>query len=122
MEETPAERTTRSGRAVRRVVRYEPDPDTVFEDENDYSEGCLSDDDLSEDCNSEMDESVSGSEIDSEVSEDDYEEEEEQEEELETVATEEQDMEDVLDWDRLTELAESEDISETELSDLEEDE
>lgn len=113
MADTPVT-TTRSGRAIRRVVRYEPDPDTVFEDENDYSDDSICVDDESEEDHSEMEDESSESEISSEDSDDD-----EEEEELETVAEDDQYLEDALDWDRLTELAGSE--AESEMTEDDED-
>jgi len=119
---TPRQYTTRSGRVTRRAVRYEPDPNTVFVDDNaDYG----SED---EDQNSVIlgddseDESVRESEIDedTDISEDEEDEEEEEDILTETSSVMPSDIEDydddedVLDWDNLTDQASERDLVETE--------
>lgn len=114
MDETPIT-TTRSGRSVRRVVRYEPDPDTVFEDDTNYS-------DSSCDIESEEELSEPSSESESEISSDEDSDDDDEEEEVETVAEDDQYLEDALDWDRLTENAgsEADAESESEMTDYDE--
>jgi len=120
----PAPYTTRSGRVTRRAVRYEPDPNTVFVDDNaDYD----SDDEdqasviLGEDSG---DESVRESEIDEDTDMSEDEEEEDDDDILsDTSSVIPSDMEeydenegddDVLDWDNLTDQASESELVDTE--------
>jgi len=99
---------TRYGRTIRNVVRYEPDEDTVFEDDI-YESVSESD---SEDLELELEEfSVCSDNSYVTESDDDSEEESDDDEEEETVQGTDEYLEDAIDWDRLTEDAGSEDES-----------
>lgn len=117
---------TRSGRVVRQAVRYEPDPDTVFLDDDDYeSDDGMEDDDDDEGftvdaesdddsvCESEIEESDSDSEMD----------EDEFMSDSDSVlsgneSVEDDDDDDVIDWDTLTDQASERDLVDTDEDDL----
>jgi len=106
----PPIRLSRSGRAIRSVQRYEPDPDTVFEDDVGYeSLGEMSDGVDGDVSDVESDTSNGSGYTSCESSDGELETELDPETEVETVVSE--DDEDVLDWDRLTEDAGSDDES-----------
>ena len=103
-------RRTRSGRTVRSVVRYEPDENTVFEDDAPETESVLS----------ELEHQLTdyeGSDSESYVTEDDDEEDTDSDDdevvddEVETIAEEDEYLDDAIDWDNLTDDAQSGDES-----------
>lgn len=107
--------TTRSGRSIRVVERFEPDPDTVFVDdsetEHDYSQNPNEDIEIgSVSCDS-SDESVQESDLNSDddsfIDDDDVVSDvcSEVEAEGEYEDFTDEDEEDVLDWERLTDQA-----------------
>jgi len=111
-QEDPQYRT-RSGRVTRQAVRYEPDPDTVFLDDEgesdsedcDESENEYSDDDSAQESEVE-DEEMTDLDDDDMISDDSSNE----DSGVESCDEEE----DVLDWDNLTENASDRDLLETE--------
>ena len=113
-------RSSRSGTAVARsVVPYEPDPDTVFEDDtcNVYeSEESIGNEEDFTEAEVESDNSAYSSEEES----DETDLETELESEIETSVTEGY-MEDAVDWDQLTNDALSCDESEDDIDDMDSD-
>lgn len=124
----PNEYRTRSGRVVRQAVRYEPDPDTVFLDDSDYEshddgmdeeeegeeydegddDGSVVDTEDDSVCDSDIDDS------DSDMDEDEY------STDASSVMSED-DLDDVIDWDTLTEQASDRDLIDTDEDELGED-
>ena len=109
MSEQRTTRQTRSGRSVKEPTRYEPDPDSIIED--DFSDSDCedhSDDEVFSGC-----ESIADDEYMSESSDSEDEEEEDDSvsvcvdtcTESEPVCVSEDEDEDVLDWDCLTDDA-----------------
>lgn len=103
-------RSTRSGRAVKAPKRYEPDPTIVLEDDFSDEDSVLSEDGYEEELETVGDEDeefdcVEEMEEESESEDEDLEDEEDDEDEKTEIDTCEEEDEDVLDWDRLTENA-----------------
>ena len=114
-------RQSRSGRTIRSVVRYEPEEDTVFEDDVGYDTELTDDSDEElQNCNEMSDESESYT-TDADEDESSDEEELETEAETETVAEQEY-LEDAIDWETLTDDAQSGDESDEMDSDDDDDE
>ena len=103
-------RRSRSGRTIRNVVRYEPEEDTVFEDDNDYETEISDDSDEEVQTDNEMSDESESYTTDEDESSDEEELETEVETETETVV--EQDyLEDAINWETLTDDAQSGDES-----------
>ena len=120
-QEQPQTRRSRSGRIIRNVVRYEPEEDTVFEDDIDYDTEFSDDSDEELETNEMSDESDSYT-TDEDISSDEEEElETEVETETETVAEQEY-LEDAIDWETLTDNAQTGDESDEMDSDDDDDE
>ena len=120
-QEQPQTRRSRSGRIIRNVVRYEPEEDTVFEDDIDY------DTEFSDDSDEELETNEMSDESDSYTTDEDIssEEEEELETEVETeteTVAEQEYLEDAIDWETLTDNAQSGDESDEMDSDDDDDE
>ena len=117
MSEMNSRYTTRSGRNIRTVERFEPDPDTVFIDdsdtENDYSHPSEDVETGSVSCDESCDESVHESDLNSDddsfIDDDDVISdvcsEVEVEGEYDDFTDDGEDDDDVLDWERLTDQA-----------------
>ena len=124
-QEQPQTRRSRSGRIIKNVVRYEPEEDTVFEDDIDYDTE-LSDDSSEElETANEMSDESDSYTTDEDVSSDEEEEEEEFETEVETeteTVVEQEYLEDAIDWETLTDNAQSGDESDEMDSDDDDDE
>ena len=120
-EQTQPTRRSRSGRTIRNVVRYEPEEDTVFEDDDG------DDTEISDDSNEELetDNEMSDESEGYTTNEDESSDEEELESEFETeteTAVEQDYLEDAIDWETLTDDAQSGDESDGMDSDDDDDE
>ena len=106
----PETRRTRSGRTVRSVERYEPDENTVFEDDVPETESVLSElehqltDYEDSDCESYATEDEEDEDTDSD-------DDEVVDDEVETIVEEDEYLADAIDWDNLTDDAQSGDES-----------
>ena len=104
-EQPQPTRRSRSGRTIRNVVRYEPEEDTVFEDDVDYDTELSDDSDEELETGNEMSDESESYTTDADESSD---EEEELETEAETETVAEQDyLEDAIVWETLTDDAQS---------------
>ena len=111
-DQTPPKRSTRSGRTVKAPVRYEPDPNIALEDDYSDTESIGSDEEGYEPEDIIEDEVFSEAECDEDEDEDEdeneddeNEDEDEDEDEGSVVLEEDSEMEDVLDWEHLTDNA-----------------
>jgi len=103
---------TRSGRVTRQAVRYEPDPDTVFlDDEGEYDTDVDEQESL---CGDSDEESAPESEDDEMTDVDSDDDIISETSSLADSGIESGDDEDVLDWDNLTENASDRDLLESE--------